>query len=72
MRLILEGVAVGHHEVRLEGSPTVLEWLAQRGASKSCAEALSFAQVWRPVVVKSENWSSTLDLASFAALKPRK
>jgi hypothetical protein len=48
MRLILENVAVGHHEVRLEGSPTILERLAQKGAAKSCAEVLSFAQGWRP------------------------
>ena len=28
MKLLLEGVTVGHHEVRLEGSPAVLEKLA--------------------------------------------
>ena len=48
MRLLLEGVTVGHHEVRLEGSPAVLEKLARNGAAKSCAEVLSFAQGWRP------------------------
>jgi site-specific DNA recombinase len=48
MKLLLEGVIVSHHEVRLEGSPAVLEKLAQNGASKSCAEVLSFAQGWRP------------------------
>ena len=29
MRLLLVGVTVGHHEVRLEGSPAILEKLAQ-------------------------------------------
>jgi site-specific DNA recombinase len=48
MRLLLEGVTVGHREVRLEGSPAILEKLAQNGASQSCAEVLSFAQGWRP------------------------
>ena len=48
MKLLLEGVTVSHHEVRLEGSPAILEKLAQNGASKSCAEVLSFAQGWRP------------------------
>src|SRR5262249_23934492 len=47
-KLFLEGVTVGHLEVRLEGSPTILEKLARSGASKSCAEVLSFAQGWRP------------------------
>lgn len=48
MKLLLEGVTVSNHEVRLEGSPAILEKLAQNGASKSCAEVLSFAQGWRP------------------------
>ena len=60
MRLLLEGVTIGHHEVRLEGSPAVLEKLARNGASKSCAEVLSFAQGWRAGVVKGENWTATL------------
>jgi DNA invertase Pin-like site-specific DNA recombinase len=47
MRLLLETVAVGHHDVRLEGSPAILERLARNGASNSCAEVLSFAQGWR-------------------------
>ncbi len=48
MKLLLEGVTVSHDEVRLEGSPAILEKLAQNGAAKSCAEVLSFAQGWRP------------------------
>jgi site-specific DNA recombinase len=48
MKLLLEGVTVSHHEVRLEGSPAILEKLARNGALKSCAEVLSFAQGWRP------------------------
>jgi len=40
MKLLLEGVTVSHHEVRLEGSPAILEKLAQNGASMSCAEVL--------------------------------
>jgi hypothetical protein len=42
MRLLLEGVSVGHHEVRLEGSPAILEKLAQNDALKWCAEGFSF------------------------------
>lgn len=72
MKLLLEGVTVGHHEVRLEGSSAVLEKLARNGASKSCAEVLSFAQGWRAVVVKRENWHATLDAGSGCASKPRK
>ena len=48
MRLILSTVTVGQHNVRLEGSPAVLEDLARKGASKSLPEVLSFAQGWRP------------------------
>ena len=40
MKLLLEGVTVSHHEVRLEGSPAILEKLAQNGAPMSCAEVL--------------------------------
>ena len=59
MRLLLEAVTVGHHEVRLEGS-AIPEKLAQNGAPKSCAEVPSFAQGWRAGVVKGENWTTTL------------
>src|SRR5262245_56099374 len=44
MKLLLESVAVGHQEVKLEGSSAVSERLAWNGASKSCAEVLSFTQ----------------------------
>jgi hypothetical protein len=47
MKLLLEGVTVGHHEAKLEGSLAVLEKLTQNGAPKSCAEVLYFAQEWR-------------------------
>src|SRR5215813_4983219 len=60
MKLLLESVAVGHQEVKLEGSSAVSERLAWNGASKSCAEVLSFTQGWRAVVVKRENWSAAL------------
>jgi hypothetical protein len=53
MRLILENVVVGHHDVHLEGSPAVLERLARNGPSKSCAEVLSFAQGWRPLRIRT-------------------
>jgi hypothetical protein len=48
MRLILERVTVDHDVVRLEGSPAILERLANRGPSKSTPEVLSFVQEWRP------------------------
>jgi len=48
MRLILERVTVDHDVVRLEGSPAILEKLANRGPSKSTPEVLSFVQEWRP------------------------
>lgn len=60
MRLILENVVVDHHNVRLEGSPAILERLANRGLPNSSPEALSFVQEWRPGVVKRENWCATL------------
>ena len=60
MRLLLEGVSVGHHEVRLEGSPAILEKLAQNDALKWCAEIFFFAQGWRAGVDKGENWLVSL------------
>lgn len=48
MRLLLDRVTVDHHSVRLEGSPAVLEKLANRGLPKSSPEVLSFVQEWRP------------------------
>ncbi len=48
MRLILERVTVDHDVVRLQGSPAVLERLANNGVSKSTPEVLSFVQEWRP------------------------
>jgi hypothetical protein len=47
MRLILERVTVDHDVVRLEGSPAILEKLANREPSKSTPEVLSFVQEWR-------------------------
>jgi hypothetical protein len=44
MRLILDTVTVGAHEIRLEGSPAALERLAREGASSWLPEVLSFAQ----------------------------
>jgi hypothetical protein len=43
MRLILDMVMVGAHEIRLEGPPAALERLARDGASSSLPEVLSFA-----------------------------
>lgn len=48
MRLLLDRVTIDHHSIRLEGSPVILEKLANRGLSKSTPEVLSFVQEWRP------------------------
>jgi site-specific DNA recombinase len=48
MKLLLDSVTVDHLSIRLEGSPAILEKLANRGPSKSSPEVLSFVQEWRP------------------------
>ena len=47
MRLLLEHVTVDHHSVRLEGSPAVLEKLANWGLPNAPPQVLSFVQEWR-------------------------
>ena len=48
MKLLLDRVTVDHRSVRLEGSPAILEKLANRGLPNSSPEVLSFIQEWRP------------------------
>jgi hypothetical protein len=48
MRLLLDRVTVDHHRILLEGSPVVLEKLANRGLPNSSPEVLFFVQEWRP------------------------
>jgi hypothetical protein len=49
-----------HHSIRLEDSPANLERLANRGASKSSPEILSFVQEWRPQGEVTRSISKTL------------
>ena len=49
MRLLLDRVTVDHDTVRLEGSPAILEKLANHRPSKSTTEVLSLVQEWRPL-----------------------
>jgi site-specific DNA recombinase len=49
MRLLLDQVTVDHDTVRLEGSPAILEKLANHRPSKSTTEVLSLVQEWRPL-----------------------
>jgi hypothetical protein len=67
VRLILERVTVDHDVVRQEGSPAVLEKLANRGPSKSTPEVLSFVQEWRAGGDSNLNWEGILPLPLLTA-----
>jgi len=56
MRLLLVSVTVDRQTVRLEGSPAVVERLAQTGVSDLCPDVLYLVQGWRPAVDESENY----------------